>query len=154
MKRMRITAVVTALVVIGIYAALSLLVFKEEEEKTIKVGFVYDGDESAPYTNNFIKAQRILDENNYDGKVITVARTNIPEDKGEEALAGLVEEGCDIIFTTSYGYQNIGAAKPQFRKGLQGSFKRGAKSAVRPFIVGPYYGLLSFAGVCANGGKQ
>lgn len=107
MKRMRIIAVVTALVVIGIYAALSLLVFKEEEEKTIKVGFVYDGDESAPYTNNFIKAQRILDENNYDGKVITVARTNIPEDKGEEALAGLVEEGCDIIFTTSYGYQNI-----------------------------------------------
>lgn len=106
MKRMRLLTVVTALAVICIFAVVSLFgVEDDESSRTIKVGFVYDGDESAPYTYNFIKAQKAIDDYDFGGRVTTIAKSNIPEEKGEEAIKELIEEGCDLIFTTSYGYQ-------------------------------------------------
>ena len=105
MKRMRIVTVITTLVVIGIFAAISLFGKKEDNKnRTIKVGFVYDGDESAPYTYNFIRAQKKLDDYDFGGRVTTVAKRNIPEEKGEQAMRELIEEGCDLIITTSFGY--------------------------------------------------
>ncbi|MBR1599310.1 MAG: BMP family ABC transporter substrate-binding protein [Lachnospiraceae bacterium] len=106
MKRVRLLTVVTALAVIGIFAVVSLFgVEDDEKSRTIKVGFVYDGDESAPYTYNFIKAQKAIDDHDFGGMVTAIAKSNIPEEKVEEAIKELIDEGCDLIFTTSYGYQ-------------------------------------------------
>ena len=120
MKRMRIVTVVTALAIILGYLVISLLGMKEEDRtRTIKVGFVYDGDESAPYTNNFIKAQKKVDATDYGGKVTTVSKRNIPEEKGEQAILELIEEGCDLIITTSYGYgeaaKRVAAEHPEIQ---------------------------------------
>lgn len=106
MKKMRIITVITALVMIGVFLLIGLWSVKDEEkDRTVKVGFVYDGDESAPYTNNFIKAQKKLDEYESEGKITTVAKPNIPEEYCEQAIQELIDEGCNLIITTSYGYQ-------------------------------------------------
>lgn len=121
MKRMRILTVVTALVMIIIYGMISLIGIKEEQKKSrsIKVGFVYDGDESTPYTNNFFKVQKKIEENDFGGRVVTVCKENVSEEKGEQAIQELIEEGCDLIFTTSYGYQKaakkLAAQNPQIQ---------------------------------------
>lgn len=105
MKRMRILTVLTALAMICLYGLISFIGVKEENKnRTIKVGFVYDGDESAPYTYNFIKAQRKLDDADFSDRVTTVSKENIKEEDGEKAMLELIEEGCDMIITTSYGY--------------------------------------------------
>lgn len=76
---------------------------KEEANRTIKVGFVYIGDTSDAYTANFVKAQTAI-ENNFGDKVMSYTKYNVAEDKVEKSLLELVEQGCEIIFTTSYGY--------------------------------------------------
>ena len=106
MKRMRIVTVITALAVICIYAAVTFFFQREDEgERTLKVGFVYEGDESAPYTYNFIRAQKKIEDSDFGGRVTTVVKVNIPETKSEQAIRELVEEGCDLIITNSYGYE-------------------------------------------------
>ena len=81
----------------------SLVRTADEETKVIKVGFVYDGDESAPYTYNFIRAQKAVAAE-YGDKVQISVKSNITDEYGESAIRELVDEGCDLIFTTSYGY--------------------------------------------------
>ncbi|MCR4586687.1 MAG: BMP family ABC transporter substrate-binding protein [Lachnospiraceae bacterium] len=102
----KINAVSIIVCVIAFVAALisvSVMAVREGGNKTIKVGFVYDGDESAPYTYNFIRAQKaVADE--YDNRVHIIVKNNITDEYCEEALQQLVDAGCDLIFTTSYGY--------------------------------------------------
>lgn len=74
-----------------------------EEEKALKIGFLYVGDESTPYTYNFIKAQRNI-ENTYGNQVEIHVRENVVEGQERAYLEELVKEGCELIFTTSYGY--------------------------------------------------
>ena len=91
----------TAIIVI----AFGIHLLKEDniQDKTIKVAFVYVGDSSDSYTNNFMKAQTAI-ENQYGEQVQIVPKFNVAEDGVEEVLKELVEEKCDLIFTTSYGY--------------------------------------------------
>ncbi|MCR5700896.1 MAG: BMP family ABC transporter substrate-binding protein [Lachnospiraceae bacterium] len=108
MRKMRIITLLTALIMVGIHVALGLIGFGEEKKiHSVKVGFVYDGDESAPYTYNFVKVQRKLATEDFGARVTTVAKTNIPESEGKEAIQELIDEDCDIIFTCSYGYENV-----------------------------------------------
>ncbi|MBO4514339.1 MAG: BMP family ABC transporter substrate-binding protein [Lachnospiraceae bacterium] len=108
MKRMRIVTVITALVMICIFAFINYLATKDDDQsRTIKVGFVYDGDASAPYSYNFIRAQKKLDAYDFGGRVTTVAKENVSDETCEQALRELIEEGCDLIFTTSYGYGEV-----------------------------------------------
>ena len=104
MKRVNTISIVTALAVILLSMFLYLPYSKNDRsDRTIKVGFVYDGDESAPYTYNFIRAQYAV-EAEYGDRVEIAVRNNTPNSAGEAALRELVEEGCDLIFTTSFGY--------------------------------------------------
>lgn len=106
MKRMRIVTLITAFVMILCFGVISLIGVKEEKKiPSIKVGFVYDGDESGPYTYNFMKAQKKIEGYDFGGKVTTVYKANISAEKGEQAILELIEEGCNLIITTSYGYQ-------------------------------------------------
>ena len=98
--------VVTALTaVIGVAAFFfgKKLLFRDYSEKTAKAGFVYIGDAGTAYTNNFIRAQIELEEALGD-KVTTAAKYNILESDCHQAIYDLIEEKCDLIFTTSYGY--------------------------------------------------
>lgn len=102
-RRENLIAVVSALAVIlaviGIYTAFSI----EETGQRIKVGFVYVDDASTAYTYNFIRAQNMLDAE-YGEQVETFAKYNVPEGGETSALQDLADQGCKLIFTTSYGY--------------------------------------------------
>jgi basic membrane protein A len=75
------------------------------EVKEIKIGLVLDGDESTPYSRNFINAaQAVLSE--YDGRATLLTRCNVPYDDVENVLVELTASGCDIIFTNSYEYSD------------------------------------------------
>lgn len=76
---------------------------RKSTERTIKVGFIYVGDSSDSYTNNFLKAQTEI-ENEFEGQVKLISKYNVPEDSVEGVLEELVNEECNLIFTTSYGY--------------------------------------------------
>ncbi|MGN0153630.1 MAG: BMP family ABC transporter substrate-binding protein, partial [Lachnospiraceae bacterium] len=89
--------------VIAITFAIHYFAHDREADKTIKAGFVYVGDASTGYTNNFVKVQNAI-EKNYDGRVETIPKFNVPEGEVEGALEELAEEGCELIFTSSYGY--------------------------------------------------
>ena len=69
----------------------------------LKVGFVYIGDETEAYTANFIAAENAIAET-YGSKVEYIAKYNVPEDGVEDPVRELCNEGCGIIFTTSFGY--------------------------------------------------
>lgn len=103
MKRIYGITVLSALMVIGIMFTIHYITHGKTYLKTIKVGFIYVGDASNGYTNNFEKAQEAI-EKEYGVQVETIAKYNVTEENVEGALKELVEEECDLIFTTSYGY--------------------------------------------------
>ena len=82
-----------------------------DEEKSVKVGFIFLHDENSTYDLNFLNAAKEACEKL---GVEAVFRTNIPE--GQEcydAAADLAEDGCDIVFADSFGHESfmIEAAK-------------------------------------------
>lgn len=109
-----VSALALILAVVGIYTAF----FSEEEAQGIKVGFVYVDDDSTAYTYNFIRAQNAI-EAAYGEQVETVAKYNVPEGQETPALQELADEGCSLIFTTSYGYgegtKKFAAAHPDIQ---------------------------------------
>lgn len=109
---------ITAIVMIVIAFGIHYFTDGKEKNKAIQVGFVYVGDASDAYTANFLKAQKAI-EKQYDGRTEVIAKYNVPEDSVEEALKQLVEEGCELIFTTSYGYgektKEYAAAYPEIQ---------------------------------------
>ena len=100
-----IITVVVSLLLIAIFATIHFVQKTNDRSRDqITVGFVYDGDESAPYTANFIKAQKAI-ERKYGKSVKVIVKNNIHDtDGGDKAIMELINEGCDLIFTTSYGY--------------------------------------------------
>ncbi|MCR5739532.1 MAG: BMP family ABC transporter substrate-binding protein [Lachnospiraceae bacterium] len=71
--------------------------------KVITVGIVLDGDESTPYSGNFIRAMESL-KVEYGDSVRIIQRSNVPYEEVDAVLRDLINRGCDIIFTNSYGY--------------------------------------------------
>ena len=72
----------------------------------VRVGFVLDGDESTPYSANFIRAIDEL-ELQYGEHITVTIRSNVPYEDTEAVLCELCGMGCDIIFTNSYGYGEV-----------------------------------------------
>ena len=105
MKRKRecVITLITAMVMIAAAFGIHSLTDGRENSKITPVGFVYVGDRSDAYTSNFLKAQDQI-EKQFADQVEIHAKYNIPEDMVEGALKELVQDGCRLIFTTSYGY--------------------------------------------------
>lgn len=104
MKRIYITTLVSAMLVIAVFAIGNRISeSNRDDDKTVKVGFIYIGDASTPYTYNFICSQKAL-EAEFGEQVEIVVKDNVAEGTEEAPLRELAEGGCDIIFTTSYGY--------------------------------------------------
>lgn len=77
---------------------------KSSEADQVKVGFIYDGDAATPYSANFMRAEEAL-KNELGDRVTVIPIRNVSEADSEAHIRSLAEAGCDIIFTTSYGYE-------------------------------------------------
>ena len=75
----------------------------------IKVGFVYVGDDSDQgYTSNFMDGTREMMAEIGLSEDQVIEKTNVSEDSAcETALKELAEEGCNIIFATSFGFEDF-----------------------------------------------
>ena len=96
-KKYAIITVVLCAVVLLEAALLSGYWEKTSRDDTLKVGFVYSEDESTPFTANFIRAQRELEEV-YAGKVETITRSNVLSREAEDPMRELIRAGCKILF--------------------------------------------------------
>lgn len=103
MKRVYKVTIISAIAVILAAFGIHYLFRDKNPDKIVKVGFVYVGDTSTAYTNNFVKAQESV-ESKYGEQVETIAKYNVSEGAVEEALKELAAEECELIFTTSFGY--------------------------------------------------
>lgn len=83
----------------------------EAASKDVKVGFIFLHDENATYDANFMNAAKESCEN---AGVEYILKTNIPETEVcYETAVELVNQGCNIIFSDSFGHEEflIKAAK-------------------------------------------
>ena len=110
MKRVYITTIVTALLVLGIIGAAYYGRGGEAGHQVLKVGFIYDTDESTPYTYNFSLAKRAV-EKEFSDQVEVYVKSNVPENATLDPAQELVREGCHIIFTNNYSDQFVEAAR-------------------------------------------
>ncbi len=101
MKRVYFTVLLSSLLVIAVLHGFQ--VFRAVEGDSVKVGFVFVGDSGTTYTKNFVVAMEEIGRT-YGDKVELFPKYNVPENNTEGAFSELVAEGCDIIFSTSYGY--------------------------------------------------
>ena len=106
MKRIYGITIITACTMIFAVVGLYNMFWKKDADRTIKAGFVYVGDASTAYTSNFMDAQEAVD-NAFGDQVHTIAKYNVAEGAERQSIEELVEEGCDIIFATSYGYETV-----------------------------------------------
>ena len=104
MKRVYVTTALTCLVIlIAVIGGLRLLNLSGGREN-LTVGFVYDNDESTPYTYNFSLSKDAV-EKKYGDRVRILTCSNVLDEEMEEPVRELAEEGCDIIFFN--GYSNL-----------------------------------------------
>ncbi len=102
MRRAYLTTLITSLLVIGVFA----LIYGKRTVQigTLKVGFIYEGDESTPYTYNFALAEQALKET-YPDRVEVYSKSNVREEDTEAPALELIQKGCEIIFTNGYSEQ-------------------------------------------------
>ena len=101
MKRVYITTFLTCCLMLALLFGISLTLHLNTSMDTVTVGFIYEGDESAPYTYNFSRAEIQLEEEMRDS-VNILTKNNVPDDDVEDMLRELVRKGCNIIFTNNH----------------------------------------------------
>ncbi len=118
MRRVNIVSIVVSVCMIAVFGAYFFAAQDTSQNSSIKVGFVYDGDETGPFTFNFMGAQRAM-QSRFGDRVEVEIKSNVPDENGGEAVQELVDDGCDLIFTTSYGYgaktKEIAAKHPEIQ---------------------------------------
>ena len=101
MKREQIVTAITCIVILGIFVGLFRILNINGGRDGLKVGFIYDNDESTPYTYNFSLAKDAL-EKEYGEKIEIMTCSNVLDEEMEEPLRELADAGCDIIFFNGY----------------------------------------------------
>ena len=101
MKRVYLITVLTCLVVLAAFLGLFKVLNPHNTRENLKIGFIYDNDESTPYTYNFSLAKDAL-EKKYGEQVEILTCSNVLDDEMEEPLRDLAVQGCDIIFFNGY----------------------------------------------------
>ena len=104
MKRINIAATLTAVLLIAVTALVTRFLYGPGGMGTVSVGFIYENDESTPYTYNFALAERAL-KAEYGDRVNVYAFRNVLESETKEPLLELVDKGCKIIFTNGASTQ-------------------------------------------------
>ena len=113
MKRVYITCVVTAAAAIVAFSFFLSFWNRNNASKTLTVGFIYEGDESTPYSYNFALGEAALQEE-YPGQVEILSRSNVRESEIEGPVRELISSGCSILFANSYSdeYSALAAEYP------------------------------------------
>ena len=101
MKRQYTITALTCLVLLAVFSGIFKFMNLNKEKENLTVGFIYDNDESTPYTYNFSLATDAL-EKKYGERITIFSASNVLDDKMEEPLRELADEGCDIIFFNGY----------------------------------------------------
>ena len=101
MKRIYITTVLTCAVILAALICIFRVLNLNGGRDHLTVGFIYDNDESTPYTYNFSLAKDAV-EKKYGERVDILTCSNVLDDEMEEPLRELAEQGCDIIFFNGY----------------------------------------------------
>ncbi len=106
MKREYIISFITALLIVLCVVTYKVINTRQtNDEKMVRVGFVYNGDESMPYTNNFMLAKEKAKEV-YGNKISVYEVKNVSDANVTNALDRLIDVNCDIIFSNSAGFGN------------------------------------------------
>ena len=106
MKRAYIVTALTCLVIMAVFIGCFKILNLSGGKDHLKIGFIYDNDESTPYTYNFSLAKDAV-EKKYGEKVEILSCSNVLDDEMEEPLRELADEGCDIIFFNGYSEKVI-----------------------------------------------
>ena len=101
MKRVYIVTGLTCMVILAGFLCCFKVLNLSGGRDHLKVGFIYDNDESTPYTYNFSLAKDAL-EKEYGTRVEIMTCSNVLDDEMEEPLRELADAGCDIIFFNGY----------------------------------------------------
>ena len=101
MKRVYITTALTCLVLLAAIIGCFRLLNLTSGRDGLKIGFVYDNDESTPYTYNLSLAKDAV-EKKYGDRVEILTCSNVLDDKMEDPIRELAAKGCDIIFFNGY----------------------------------------------------
>lgn len=101
MKRVYIITVQTCTAILILFIFAFGLINLSGKKDHLTVGFIYDNDESTPYTYNFSLAKDAV-EKKYGEKVTIYTCSNVIDDEMEEPLRELAEKDCDIIFFNGY----------------------------------------------------
>ena len=112
MKRVYIATALTCLVVMAAFIGCFSLLDPSSGKDHLKVGFIYDNDESTPYTYNFSLAKDAV-EKKYGERAEILTCSNVPDDGMEEPLRELAAAGCDIIFCNGYS-EMVRAIAPEY----------------------------------------
>ncbi|MBQ7371844.1 MAG: BMP family ABC transporter substrate-binding protein [Blautia sp.] len=104
MKRIYLTTVLTSLLVLLLFCFLYSRWNGNPDTDVLKIGFIYEDDESTPYTYNFALAENALTET-YADEIQILSVSNVLESETEEPLRDLIRKGCRIIFTNSHSDQ-------------------------------------------------
>ncbi|MCR5788325.1 MAG: BMP family ABC transporter substrate-binding protein [Lachnospiraceae bacterium] len=101
MKRVYIVTALTCLGMLAAFIGIFRLLNLSGGRESLKLGFIYDNDESTSYTYNFSLAKDAV-EKKYGERVEILTRSNVLDDEMEEPLRELAGKGCDIIFFNGY----------------------------------------------------
>ena len=101
MKRAYITTFLTCFALLALAFGISKALDLDGGMDSVTVGFIYEGDDSAPYTYNFARAEALLKEELGDSVTI-ISKNNVPDDAVEDILYELSSKGCNIIFTNNH----------------------------------------------------
>lgn len=112
MKRVYIITALTCMVILAAIVGCFRFFNLSAERDGLKIGFVYDNDESTPYTYNFSLAKDAL-EKKYGDRVEILTCSNVLDEKMEEPLRELAANGCDIIFFNGYS-ELVRALAPEY----------------------------------------
>ncbi len=95
-KQFILTAIICA-AVLAAAALFSGLRSAKQYNGVVRVGFVYSEDESTPYTANFVRAQRALEEE-YGSRIEVLAKSNVLNRDAEQPIRDLIRADVKIIF--------------------------------------------------------
>ena len=112
MKREYLTTAITCVLILAAFTICLRLMNLSGGRDHLTVGFIYDNDESTPYTYNFSLAKDAI-ERKYGEKVSILTCSNVLDEEMEEPLRELADNGCDIIFFNGYS-EMVRELAPQY----------------------------------------
>ena len=101
MKRVYGVTALSCLLVLGAILGVFRLLNLSGGKDHVTVGFIYDNDESVPYTYNFSLAKDAV-EKKYGERVSILSCSNVLDEEMEEPVRELIGKGCDILFFNGY----------------------------------------------------